>query len=88
MNPKETDRMQIVAYGKDLSERNIERIEMSESAITRAYTAYKASKPTSRTSRCIPGIRLSNLFLLFDDDMVVIKKVIGIEAVEVGEVRL
>ena len=80
--------MQIVAYGKGLSERNIERIEMSESAISKAYAAYKTSKPTSRTARCRPAIRLSNLFLLFDDDMIVVKKVIGIEAVEVGEVWL
>ena len=82
--------MQIIAYDRNLSQRNIERIEMNEDRIARAYEAYKASNPRSRSATgCRQVVILQKgLSLLFGDGMAVIRKVVGLEVYEVGEVRL
>lgn len=81
--------MQIIAYSRSLNQRNIERIERDEDRIARAYEAYRASNPRSRSATgCRQVLRLDTLSLLFGDGMAVVRKVVGTELVEVGEVRL
>lgn len=82
--------MQIVAYDRNLSQKNIERIEMNADRIAKAYEAYKTSNPRSRSATgCRQVVILQrDLSLLFGEGMAVIRKVVGIEVYEVGEVRL
>lgn len=82
--------MQVIAYDRNLNQRNIERIERDEDRIARAYEAYRASNPRSRSATgCRQVLRLeNNLSLLFGDGMAVVRKVVGIQVLEVGEVRL
>ncbi len=82
--------MQVIAYDRNLNQRNIERILMNEDRITRAYEAYKASNPLSRSATgCKQVVILqNNLSLLFGEGMAVVRKVVGIQVLEVGEVRL
>lgn len=81
--------MQFIAYSRSLSKKNIERIERDEDRIARAYEAYKASNPRSRSATgCKQVLRVDDLSLLFEDGMAVIRKVVRSELIEIGEVRL